>query len=130
MTEPFVGQIQPMGFNFAPKGWAQCDGQTLNIAQNTALFSLLGTTYGGNGTTTLSLPDLRGRVPMHFGNFQGNTYTQGEAAGWRRSRSISIKCQSIIMPSTAPPPPATILPPVAGAALGTVAGTGENFYAP
>ncbi len=60
-----------VGFNFAPVGWAMCDGQLLPISQNTALFSLLGTTYGGNGTTTFALPDLRGRVPMHQGQGPG-----------------------------------------------------------
>ena len=62
MSEPFLGQIVPVPYNFAPKGWAFCQGQLLSISQNTALFSLLGTTYGGNGTTTFALPDLRGRV--------------------------------------------------------------------
>ena len=61
--EPFIGQIQPFGFNFAPRGWALCDGQLLPISSNTALFSLLGTTFGGDGRTTFGLPDLRGRVP-------------------------------------------------------------------
>lgn len=73
MSDPFIGQIQPFGFNFPPAGWAQCDGQLLPIAQNTALFSLLGTIYGGDGETTFGLPDLRGRVPMHQGNGPGLT---------------------------------------------------------
>lgn len=63
--EAFMGEIHAFGFNFAPKGWAQCNGQLLPINQNQALFSLLGTTYGGNGTTNFALPDLRGRVPLH-----------------------------------------------------------------
>ena len=67
MSEPFLGQISMTGFNFPPRGWALCDGQLLSIAQNTALFSILGTTYGGNGQTTFALPDLRGRVPAHVG---------------------------------------------------------------
>jgi microcystin-dependent protein len=74
---PLMSQIMPVSFNFAPQGWAQCNGQFLPINQNQALFSLLGTTYGGNGQTTFALPDLRGRVPMHIG--QG--HTQGEAGG-------------------------------------------------
>ena len=69
--EPFIGQIQAFGFNFAPRGWAKCDGQLLSIAQNTALFSLLGTMYGGNGTTTFALPDLRGRSGLHHGSGPG-----------------------------------------------------------
>jgi microcystin-dependent protein len=71
MSEPFIGQIQPFGFDFAPRGWAKCDGQLLPISQNTALFSLLGITYGGDGKTTFALPDLRGRLPMHQGTGPG-----------------------------------------------------------
>jgi microcystin-dependent protein len=82
MTEPFLGQIQPFGFAFAPRGWAQCNGQILSIAQNTALFSLLGTMYGGNGQTTFALPNLQSRVPMHYGTPPGGpSYSQGEEAG-------------------------------------------------
>ena len=69
--EPMLGSIDFVGFNFAPRGWAACDGQTLPISSNTALFSLLGTTYGGDGRTTFALPDLRGRVPMHKGQGPG-----------------------------------------------------------
>ncbi|MGJ8695238.1 MAG: phage tail protein [Verrucomicrobiaceae bacterium] len=76
MSEPYVGQIQTFGFSFAPAGWALCNGQILSIGQNTALFSLLGTTYGGNGETTFALPDLRGRMPMHYGNGPGLTGRQ------------------------------------------------------
>ena len=80
--EPFIGQLMLVGFNFAPKGWALCNGQLLSIAQNTALFSLLGTTYGGDGITTFALPDLRGRAPLHFGQGPGlSNYVQGEASG-------------------------------------------------
>lgn len=70
---PFVGQIQPFGFNFNPRGWAKCDGQLLAISQNDALFSLLGTIYGGDGRTTFGLPDLRGRMPVHMGSGPGLT---------------------------------------------------------
>lgn len=70
---PFLGQIQPVGFNFNPRGWALCSGQLLPIAQNTALFSLLGTTYGGDGRTTFALPDLRGRSMVHVGTGPGLT---------------------------------------------------------
>ncbi len=69
--EPFIGQIQPFGFNFAPRGWALCDGQLLSIASHSALFSLLGTTYGGDGRTTFGLPDLRGRAALHMGTGPG-----------------------------------------------------------
>lgn len=69
--DPLLGQIQPFGFNFAPRGWALCDGQLMPISQYTALFSLLGTTYGGDGRTTFALPDLRGRVAIHQGHGPG-----------------------------------------------------------
>jgi microcystin-dependent protein len=82
MSEPFLGEIRMFGGNFAPRGWAFCNGQILAIAQNTALFSLLGTTYGGNGQTTFALPDLRGRVPMHWGQGPGLTpRSLGETGG-------------------------------------------------
>ncbi len=82
MSDPFVGEIRMVGFNFAPVGWALCDGQLLSIAQNTALFSLLGTTYGGNGTTNFALPDLRGRIPLHQGQGPGlSPYVLGQSSG-------------------------------------------------
>lgn len=77
MAEPFLSEIRVFGFNFPPKGWATCDGQTLPVNQNQALFALLGTTYGGNGSTTFNLPDLRGRTPLHF----SPEFTQGESGG-------------------------------------------------
>ena len=77
MSDQFLGEIRVMSFNFAPRSWALCNGQLLPINQNQALFSLLGTTYGGNGVTTFALPDLRGRVPIHT----GNGHTLGERAG-------------------------------------------------
>lgn len=69
--EPFLGQLALFGFDFAPRGWMFCDGQLLPIAQYSALFSLLGTTYGGDGRTTFGVPDLRGRAPIHFGHGAG-----------------------------------------------------------
>ena len=81
-TDPFLGQIMCGAFNFPPKGWARLDGQLLSIAQNTALFALLGTNYGGNGQTTFALPDMRGRVLIHDGGGPGLTpRTIGESAG-------------------------------------------------
>ena len=71
--EPMIGEIRMFAGNFAPKGWALCDGQLLAISQNTALFSILGTTFGGDGRTVFALPDLRGRVPMHAGSGPGLT---------------------------------------------------------
>jgi microcystin-dependent protein len=77
MSEPFLGQIRVFGFNFPPRDWAQCDGQLLPIADNEALFSLLGTTYGGDGRTTFGLPDFRGRTPAH----EGSGYPLGDRGG-------------------------------------------------
>jgi len=71
MSEPFIGEIRLFAGNFAPRGWAFCEGQLLPISQNTALFSLLGTTYGGDGRSTVGLPDLRGRTAIHPGNGPG-----------------------------------------------------------
>ena len=71
MSEPFVGEIRMFAGNFAPRGWAFCDGQLLAVSQNDALFSLLGTIYGGDGRTTFGLPDLRGRIPIHAGTGPG-----------------------------------------------------------
>ena len=77
MATPFLGELKIISWNFAPKGWAFCNGQFLPINQNQALFSILGTTYGGNGQTTFALPDLRGRLPQH----QGQGFTLGEKVG-------------------------------------------------
>jgi microcystin-dependent protein len=80
--DPFVGEIRVVGFNFAPKGWAQCDGQLLPLSQNTALFSLLGTFYGGDGKSTFALPNLMDRVPVHQGQGPGlSLYDLGEETG-------------------------------------------------
>ncbi len=88
MAEPFLSEIRIMSFNFAPKGWALCNGQLLPINQNQALFSLLGTTYGGNGQTTFGLPNLQGAVPIHF----GKAHDRGEAGG---STSVTINQQTL-----------------------------------
>ena len=77
MAEPFLSEIRLMSFNFAPKGWAMCNGQLLPINQNQALFALLGTTFGGDGRVNFALPDLRGRAPMHV----GSGHNLGERAG-------------------------------------------------
>ena len=88
MSEPFLSEIRLMSFNFPPKGWAFCNGQLLPINQNQALFSLLGTTYGGNGMTTFALPDLRGRVPIHV----GSGHYLGQAAG---QESVTITASTM-----------------------------------
>jgi microcystin-dependent protein len=81
MADPFVAEIRIFGFNFAPRGWAFCDGQLLPLSQNTALFSLLGTNYGGDGKSTFGLPDLQGNAPMHPGNNNENEHFLGELGG-------------------------------------------------
>ncbi|MBG0794542.1 phage tail protein [Methylocystis sp. H62] len=81
-AEPFLGQLMLTGATFCPRNWAQADGQLLSISQNTALFSLYGTTYGGNGSTTFALPDLRGRAPIHQGTGPGlSNYVEGQVGG-------------------------------------------------
>jgi microcystin-dependent protein len=82
VSDPFIGEIRIFGFNFAPVGWAMCQGQLLPISQNVALFSLLGTFYGGNGTSNFALPDLRSRVPLGLGQGTGlSNYAIGQAGG-------------------------------------------------
>jgi microcystin-dependent protein len=88
MSEPFLSEIKIVSFNFPPKGWALCNGQFLPINQNQALFALLGTTYGGNGQTNFALPNLRGRVPIHF----DASHDLGEAAG---STSVTVNIQQL-----------------------------------
>ena len=93
MSEPFIGEIRPFGFNFAPRGWAQCNGQLLSIAQNTALFSILGTTYGGDGKSTFALPNLQGLVPMGSGQGPGlSLRTLGQTGG---SATVTLTIQQI-----------------------------------
>ena len=88
MSAPFLSEIKVVSFNYAPAGWAFCNGQTMPINQNQALFALLGTTYGGNGQTTFALPNLQGRVPIHF----GGSHTMGEAAG---AAAVTINQQTM-----------------------------------
>jgi microcystin-dependent protein len=130
MTQPFLGQIQPLAFNFAPRGWAQCNGQIMNISQSTALFSLLGTMYGGNGTTTFALPNLQSRVPMHVGTFQGENFFQGEVGGQEtvtlNINTMPAHAHNFIGSSAG----AGSALPEPGAALGKVGGSaGDSFYA-
>lgn len=86
MATPYMGEIKIVSFNFPPKGWAACNGQLLPINQNQALFSLFGTTYGGNGQTNFALPDMRGRVPLHM----GAGFTEGQAGG-QETHTITIQ---------------------------------------
>ena len=118
MAEPFLSEIRIFSFNFAPKGWALCNGQFLPINQNQALFSLLGTTYGGNGQTTFALPNLQGRASIH----EGAGHTLGEAAG---SSAVTINMQT--MPTHMHPLTANMA--VVGANLNATQGTaaGNNW---
>ena len=93
--DPFIGQIQAFGFNFAPAGWAHCNGQLLAISQNTALFSLLGTTYGGDGRTTFGLPEMRGRSIRHVGTGPGlSAVSWGQRGGATTATLIAANLPS------------------------------------
>ncbi len=133
MTQPFIGQIQPFAFNFAPRHWALCNGQILSIAQNTALFSLLGTQYGGNGQTTFALPDLQSRVPMHVGTSPFGTYTQGEEAG---EEQVTLDISGLPFhnhPFLGATDNANDTQPASGAALAHIqqaSAPGDSYYAP
>src|SRR6201997_1258043 len=121
MADPFVAEIRIFGFNFAPKGWAFCNGQILPISQNTALFSLLGTTYGGDGKSTFALPNMQGNAPMHPGQGPGlSLHDLGETGG-----SDTVSLLDSEMPSHshgmmvhAPPPPAVNPSPAPNLAIG------------
>ncbi|WP_306029149.1 phage tail protein [Stappia sp. MMSF_3263] len=100
MSEPFVGEIRMFAGNFAPRGWAFCDGQLLAVSQNDALFSLLGTIYGGDGRTTFGLPDLRGRIPIHAGHGPGLSERRLGAKGGAEKVTLTVNQ----MPSHGHPP--------------------------
>lgn len=120
MASPFLGQISIAAFSFAPRTYAFCDGRLLPIAQNQALFSLLGATYGGNGTTTFALPDLRGRVPIHSGQGPGLTNrTLGEFSG-----SEAVTLLQTQMPAHTHAPQASASAPTSGVPTGNAWATG------
>ena len=121
MANPFVGEIRMFAGTFAPQGWALCDGSVLSIAQNPALFDLIGTTYGGNGQTTFALPDLRGRVPLH----QGPAEVIGQVGG---SETVTLQPGNIPVHSHALLASTNAVSPGAGptGALGT--STAAAFY--
>jgi microcystin-dependent protein len=110
MAEPFVAEIRMMSFGYAPRGWAMCNGQLLPINQNQALFSLLGTTFGGNGQTNFALPDLRGQIPIHV----GNGHVLGEKGG---AQSVTVSIST--MPQHLPTMNATTATAVANTIPGT-----------
>lgn len=127
MAEPFLGEIRIMSFNYAPRDWAQCNGQLLPINQNQALFSLMGTMYGGNGQTNFALPNLKGRVPIHL----GGGFTQGQAAG-QTAHTITMSempahlhvLQASVTDGNAP------VPVGAGPTPNVLARTVNNIYGP
>jgi microcystin-dependent protein len=126
MSEPFLGEIRMVGFNFAPRGWAFCQGQIMSIAQNTALFSLLGTVYGGNGQTTFGLPDLRGRSPVGTGQGGGlSDIVVGEMSG---SENVTLLTNQMPAHNHALPAenvPVSVTGPVAIPASTTTASVGS-----
>jgi len=123
MSTPYLAEIRTFSFNFAPKGWAMCNGQTLSIAQNTALFSLLGTTYGGNGTTTFQLPNLQSRAPIHWGQGPGlASVALGQVGGEENHTLISTEMPIHNHSFTATTSPAT----KAGVNLGVFADDVDN----
>ena len=91
MSEPYIGQIMQVGFNFAPRGWSLCDGQILAISSNQALFSLLGTTFGGDGRSTFGLPDLRGRISKHVGSGPGLTPVTWGQKGGAETHTLTVQ---------------------------------------
>jgi microcystin-dependent protein len=129
MSSPFLGEIRPWACNFAPRGWAMCQGQLLSISQNTALFALIGTFYGGNGTTNFALPDLRGRVPMKFGTDpSGNIYNIGEVAGEENITLLSTQMPIHTHTLSGTSVNTNRSKPADGCALGTSTG-GNAYYA-
>lgn len=123
MSDPFIGEVKLFGGNFAPRGWALCDGQLLAIAQNTALFSILGTTYGGDGRTTFGLPDLRGRSPIGAGQGPGlSPRTIGESGGATTSTLSAAQMPAHTHALRAADGAATLGAPGPGVALAATSG--------
>lgn len=128
MSDPFIGEIRMFAGNYAPRGWALCDGQLLAISQNDALFALLGTTYGGNGSTTFGLPEMRGRIPIHRGTGPGLTPRNlGTRAGSERETLTSNQIGHTHR-FGAMNTPATGLSPDANSTLAT--SVGHSLYVP
>jgi len=125
--DPFVAEIRIFPFNFAPKGWAWCDGQLLPLSQNTALFSLLGTTYGGNGKSNFALPDLQGRAPMHPGQGPGlSLHDLGETGGSETVSLLESEIPSHSHTLRASPDAADLFGP--GAVTSLASSTGGTAY--
>lgn len=124
MAEPFLGEIRLMSFNFAPKGWALSNGQLLPISQNTALFSLLGTAFGGDGRTNFALPNFQGRTPIHF----GNGHTMGESGGAQTHTLTAAEMPAHTHPMQAASGNATTAIPGSGVVL--AASVNHDAYRP
>ncbi|WP_066807215.1 phage tail protein [Sphingomonas asaccharolytica] len=130
MAEPFLGEIRIFSFNFAPKGWALCNGQLLSIAQNQALFAILGTTYGGNGVTIFALPNLQGRAPIHWGQGSGlSNVVLGQVAGEENHTLISTEMPSHTHTFAATTLPATKKPVNAGIFADDVDAQAVDYFA-
>jgi microcystin-dependent protein len=129
MSNPFLAEIRIFAGNFAPVGWASCDGQLLSISQNTALFSLLGTTYGGNGTTTFGLPNFQGSAPMHQGNGAGLTPRPlGEMSGSPTVTLLQTELAAHSHPLQARPVPGNFTQPTVTSAMAEVNPTTSQIY--
>lgn len=122
MSDPYIGEIRPFGFNFAPRNWLMCNGQLLAIQSNTALFSIIGTYYGGNGTTTFALPNLQSRVALGMGTGAGlSTYFIGEEVGEENHALLTTE-----MPAHTHVPYTRVQPPAGqGSNMHTVPQTGD-----
>ena len=129
--DPFVAEIRIFPFNFAPKGWAFCDGQLLPLSQNTALFSLLGTTYGGDGKSNFALPDMQGNVPMHPGQGPGlSLHDLGETGGSETVTLLESEIPAHSHTLTAQSNPGNIKLPSAAVTLARSGGAAANAYGP
>lgn len=133
MSDPYIGQIVAVGFNFAPKGWALCDGSLLQIAANTALFSLLGTQFGGDGVKTFGVPDLRGRIVVGTGQGPGlSNYVQGKPGGVETvtlsNTQDGAHTHGVVASGFTTDPTAYVADPASDLLPGAPGGT--NYYAP
>ena len=126
MAQPYIGEIRCCGFNFAPVGWAMCNGQLMAISENSALFNLIGTTYGGDGQSTFALPNLQSRVPIHQGSLAGNNYVMGQIGGVETvtlsTAELPAHSHSIVATSNA----ATVKRPAN--TFYAASSSGNNFY--
>jgi len=131
MSEPFVGEIRMFAGNFAPRGWAYCDGQLLAVSQNDALFSLFGTIYGGDGRTTFGLPDLRGRIPVHAGSGPGLSNRRlGEKQGTEKETLTTNQLPAHTHQFQASQGSATTRDPVGNASAGAAADVYVDNFSP